>query len=158
MEFLSSFDTSMEFADNLWGFEGKMVERWKEKVGLVVAQAMDVFNSSLCFVCHFQSSFVSEKKRRERKCREQSISAPKPNICIDFWTKTQHLHRKVEPDEAWRKELRKVSTDFVRELITDRVMELILATDFLHVDLFAGNAEPDRGGSNKKKQERRAHE
>ncbi|KAM1004064.1 hypothetical protein ACFX13_004378 [Malus domestica] len=67
---------------------------------------------------------------------------PLPNVhsaelvnIIDFCTKTQHLHRKVEHDEAWRKELRKISTDFVRELTTDRVMELILAADFLHVDL-----------------------
>ncbi|TQD77748.1 hypothetical protein C1H46_036733 [Malus baccata] len=67
---------------------------------------------------------------------------PVPNVhsaelvnIIDFCTKTQHLHRKVEHDEAWRKELRKISTDFVRELTTERVMELILAADFLHVDL-----------------------
>lgn len=53
-----------------WECWGKVVERWKEKVGLVVAQAMDVCKSSLCFVGNSQSSFVSEKKE-ERESVER---------------------------------------------------------------------------------------
>ncbi|KAL6196808.1 hypothetical protein ACLB2K_032421 [Fragaria x ananassa] len=68
---------------------------------------------------------------------------PIPNVhskeltrIIDFCTKHLALKPKADHDEAGKKELRKFYAVYVKEDTTERIMELILAADYLNVNDF----------------------
>nr|ANA07508.1 SKIP1-1a protein [Fragaria x ananassa] len=68
---------------------------------------------------------------------------PIPNVhskeltrIIDFCTKHLALKPKADHDEAGKKELRKFYAEYVKEDTTERIMELILAADYLNVNDF----------------------
>ncbi|XP_050368874.1 SKP1-like protein 14 [Argentina anserina] len=73
----------------------------------------------------------------------RDMMMPIPNVhskeltrIIDFCTKHLDLKPKAELDEAGKKELRKFYKEYMKEDTTERIMELILAADYLNVNDF----------------------